>query len=378
MKPMGKAACLVALVMVQAIRVCGAPTINGSVDTGSEGWMILTEQNYAAPFGGGSASESDRIAETAVYHWWDGSSDRFFSSDNRGDIINVYATWDANALYLAVAGPTVPFNSWGEGGTGGNNDQGDLFIAIDTNALGASGSLTATNGHASFGGVKAVDFLGWTPSYVVGVQYVDNGGGGGGYANFEQTATHSVLAGEGQNLNNGGFDWMAAVNGSAAYDAGAHGGNGFAGEFEFRIPWTLLGFSSAPTQSIRFAAYTTQNFDRSDVYDSGPGTGQLVLHEEIGDAPGDPGPGYNVNGVIGTLAAGDGLGDDTGDGDDGAINGSFPGADRDGGDLTAAPNHGDGLDTIGEYLSLQIPEPGTLALLAIGLAGLAIRRRAAR
>lgn len=354
------------------------PTIDGSVNTGAEGWSVLTEQANAAPFGGGSASASDNIAETAVYHWWDGSSDRYFSSDNRGDVINVYATWDANALYLAVAGPTVPFNSWGESGTGGNNDQGDLFIAIDTNAAGASGFLTATNGHASYGGVRAVDFLGWTPSYVVGVQYVDNGGGGGGWANFEQTASHNVLAGEAQNQNNGGFDWMAAVNGSASYDAGSHGGNGFAGEYEFRIPWALLGLSSAPTQAMRIAAYTTQNFDRSDVYDSGPGTGQTVLHEEIGDAPGDPGPGYNQNGVIGTLLAGDGLGDDTGDGDDGAINGSFPGADRDGGDLTAAPNHADGLDTIGEYLTIQIPEPGTLALMAIGLAGLAWRRRATR
>lgn len=154
---------------------------------------------------------------------------------------------DATNLYLAVTGPTVPFNAFFEGGPFVDNDQGDLFIAIDTNNF-TGGFLQALNSHNTFGGVRAVDFNFWDPDYVVGVLFVDNGGGGGGFADLVQTPLQIPLAGEAQNLMDGGFDWHATINPAAAYDTF----NNNAGEFEFTIPWTTLGFPiGGPPQGDR-------------------------------------------------------------------------------------------------------------------------------
>ena len=64
-----------------------------------------------------------------------------------------------------------------------------------------------------------------------------------------------------------------------------------AGEFEVAIPWAMLGLDEggpAPGEPLRLAMYTTQNHGGYDVYDSGPGLGNAVVHEQIGDNPGDP------------------------------------------------------------------------------------------
>ncbi|MBU0679176.1 MAG: PEP-CTERM sorting domain-containing protein [Verrucomicrobia bacterium] len=152
----------------------GGVVVDGSV-SGGEGWTLLTEDPDARPVLGGDSSTSDFIGESAAYTYGDSSSDTVFT-DNRADIITVLWAADDDFFYLAVRGPTVPFNNFSD--AGGNNDQGDLYVAIDTSGGSAGGSRTAATGHDSYG-AKAVDFLGWTPTHVVGIQYVDNGGGGG-------------------------------------------------------------------------------------------------------------------------------------------------------------------------------------------------------
>lgn len=346
--------------------VCGAawaaPTLDGSIN-GGDGYTFLAENIYSAPLTGGNSGSSDAIGETASYNTWDGILNVSKGwVDNRADIINTYVAYDSTYLYLGVTGPTIPFNSFSDPGTGGNGDQGDLFIAIDASGGAASGYLTAANGHPGFSGegVRAVDFLGWTPTHIVGVQYVDNGGGGGGWATVYATTNGSVVAGEGQGGSNP-FAWNAGINASASYDT--HNNN--AGEFEIRIPWTMLGYSSQPTTEVRFAVYTTHNYGQSDTFDSGPGYAQQTNYEELGDYPGD------LDEVSGSPRLGAG--------DAGLIPpGSLPGANYvDPGtyNFSATPNHLDEIDTIEGYYAVMVPEPGTLALTLTGIAVAAWRLR---
>lgn len=332
------------------------PTVNGSVNPVAEGYIHLTEAGFAAPLPGGQTTKSDFAGETASYNWWDGINNvNVPANDNRGDVIDVFMNYDAQRLYLAVRGPTALFNSWGDN-PGASNDIGDLFLAIDAGGGAAAGSLRADQSHNSFGGPKAVDFNGWRPTHVVGMQYVDNGGGGGGFANLMSTGlSPSMIAGESQSLANGMFDWAAAVNASAGYDII----NGNAGEYEIAIPWSMLGLSGAPNAAnpLRIAAYTTQNFGQADVYDSAPGWGNSFAFEEIGDCPGDP----DTGGQLGAC-------------DPGSFVGSLPGSNFVA-NLNFNPGRLDGIDTIEEYFQVSIPEPATLLLAALGVAAIRARRR---
>lgn len=345
-------------VLLAASASNAAPTLDGQI-TPADGYLLLTEVGFARPFLGGSATTSDQVAESSTFSWWDGIGNRNVSGpDNRADIINVYVAFDATHLYLGLTGPTAPFNSFGQPDPAFSNDIGDLYLALDLNggltpAPGAK--LRATDSHNSFA-AKAVDFLGWQPTHFIGVQYVDNGGGGGGWANLERAVTHAVLAAEGQSLGNGGFDWAAAINPAASYDT--HNNN--AGEFEIKIPWALLGLSGPPDASnpLRMAAYITQNFGNFDAYDSAPGIGNNIVHEQIGDCPGDP----DTGGQLGAC-------------DPGSFANSGPGSNFVA-DLNFDPGRLDGIDTIEEYFSVVVPEPTTLGLAA--LAGLFGFRRRAR
>jgi len=341
--------------------VMAQPVIDGAIDPGTEGWVLLDEDTYALPFddGTGQTDTSDFVMGGSTFTYYISPSNtpeivftnvaQPSSTDNRADVINVYYSTGSSNFYLAVGGPTVPFNSFfvEEGNADKNDDQGDLYIAIDLDYT-PSGSLNATNGHRSFlAGAKAVDFDGWTPDYVVGVEYVDNGGGGGGYGNIETLLGHGFIGGA-HGTDYGGFLWSAGLNSSAAYDTF----NSNAGEFEFRIPWSFLGLPTgpAPGSKMRLAVYTTQNYGSSDAYDSAPGLGNGKVHETIGDNPGDP----DAGGQLGPTDPGS--------------TGSGPGANFIGGSLDLAPSHDDGIDTIEEYLQVQFaPPPDPLFTEAVSL-----------
>ncbi|MBN2563549.1 MAG: hypothetical protein JXQ75_21730 [Phycisphaerae bacterium] len=348
--------CVVLASLAAGSSALASPTINGIIDPATEGWLLLTEAGYAEPVPGGSTTTSDQVGESCTFHWWEGVSEvDVEAADNRGDIINIYLTQDSDNLYLAVAGPTAPFNDWWEENELARNDIGDLYIALDVDGGAASGHIRADEGHTVYG-TKAVDFLGWAPTHVVGVQFVDNGGGGGGGADIETTVTHQEIAGEGQNQNDGGFDWHATIRSGpdAPYDTV----NLNAGEFEFAIPWSLLGLPQGgpPTgQPLRIAAYITQNFEQSDVYDSGPGVGNQTVYEELGDCPGDP----DDSGQLGAC-------------DPGSYAGSQPGANFVA-DINFDPGHGDGIDTIEEYMSWEPrPAPSIPAFSEWGLIATAV------
>jgi hypothetical protein len=328
-----------------------AVVIDGTIG-GGEGWTLFTENPDAAPVLGGSTTSSDDLTETSQYHWWDGisSSDKDFANP-RGGVNNLYYSTDSTYLYLSVSGGTAPFNSWTETGTGGNGDQGNLYIAIDTDG---GSQLNANSAHTSYGR-KAVDFNGWQPDYIVGCQFVDNGGGGGGAANVERTVTHAVVAGAPQNANAAGFLWNANVQSAAE------------GHYEFRIPWLALGFASRPVGTeLKLAMYMTQSYTDFDTYDSGPGVGNNGPFEQLGDNPGD------VD-TLGRLGASDNF-----------ILGSFPGSNYvtpgfQNADINNDYNlvgHGDEIDTIEEYFKVTvIPEPSTALLVGFGLVSLLAFRR---
>jgi hypothetical protein len=348
----------VAIMLAIAASNASAVSVDGTI-SGGEGWFHYTEDPYAAPYLGGSTVNSDDLGETSQYNWWDGlaGENRGFTTGPRGGVNQIYYAVDSTYLYLAVSAGTAPFNSWSDGGPGTSGDQGDLYIAIDTNG---GTQLNANSAHTSYGR-KAVDFNGWQPDYILGLQFVDNGGGGGGGANIEQTITHSVVAGEGQGQSNGGFDWNAAVQ------------SGTEGHYEFKIPWSVLGFGSQPIGiEFKLAMYMTQNYTDFDAYDSGPGVGNrspggTEPYEQIGDNPGD----------VDTL---DRLG-----ASNAMAPGSLPGSNYVlPGFINADINndynivgHGDEIDTIEEYYNfiIPVPEPSTALLVTFSLLGLLGLRR---
>ena len=357
--------------------ISAAPALDGSI--GSEGWIHLVESIHAEPVAGGLPSSSDFVGEVSAQHRWDnvGGVDVDLGSP-RGDIQNLFVQWDATHLYLGVEGPTVPFRDWAPGG-----EEGDLYIALDTRggtANNLSDSLTADDGHKTLHNVndpQAIDFFGWQPTYIVGVDWVDNTDftAGDGFANLEATGSHTVMAGEGHGVNNGGFEW------AAGFDAGQS-----RGVFEFALLWTDLGLSGPPTdEELRLAAYTTADFDFFDGYDSGPGIGQSDTgpYEEVGDHPGDLDSGLHGDDnpqIAGTHDASDGLLGDTGN-DDLSLSGSFPGSNyvnpTNGiNNYAATPGPSDEIDTIQEYMVINIvPEPGTVTLLLIATGMLIARKR---
>ncbi|MBU0677758.1 MAG: PEP-CTERM sorting domain-containing protein [Verrucomicrobia bacterium] len=331
--------------------VSSGVAIDGALDSG-EGYTTLTENTYGRLAPGGSTVYSDLdTIETASYHWWDGGADHGFSTGPRGNLQDVRVAYDINNLYIGIVAGTAPFNSWSD--TGGDNDQGDLFIAIDAADGTASGNLSSDAGFNGFGldtsGHKAVDFESWTPTHILGVQYVDNGGGGGGYAMLERMSDHDEVH-EAQSQNDGGFDWAAAAGSTDA-------------QYEFMIPWSMLGIADPfSINDFRLNAYMTQNGAGWDVYDSayGYGQGEGQFYEEMGDHPLDP----------------DDSGDFLGAGDAGQYGvpfGSFPGSNFVGTD--GSVDHSDGIDSIGGYLAFgtTVPEPSTVTLLLIGV-GIVTRR----
>jgi hypothetical protein len=339
-----------------------APDLDGQIT--SEGWVHLTEASYAQPVTGGEAASSDLIGEVSAQHRWDSiNSVDVDLASTRGDVQNVFVQWNSTYLYIGVEGPTVPYRDWSPGG-----EEGDMYIALDTRGGEAdelNDYLIANDGHTSFhetDDAQAVDFYGWQPTYILGVDWVDNTDftSGEGWANLEETGTHNVVVEEGHDVDNGGFEWAAGFDsGLAAY--------------EFQVLWTDLGFTESPDAlDLRLAVYTTADFDFHDTYDSGPGVGQPGPYEEIGDNPGDLDSGTHGDDPIDAdHDASDGLTGDMGN-DDLSISGSFPGSNfvdplAAQNDYNATPGPSDEIDTIQEYYAIAVPEPSTLVMAMLGL-----------
>lgn len=356
---------LVAVALLICRGVIATPTIDGVINAG-EGWTLFRENPDARPYLGGSTSGSDDTMETSQYHWWDGIAmqDRYFKDSPRGGLNNIYWAVDPTHLYLAVLGGTAPFNNWIESGTAGNGDQGNLYIAIETDGQGTE--LNANSAHTSYLR-KAVDFKGWQPDYIIGVLFVDNGGGGDGAANVEKTITHAIT-GSNPQLSKGGS------SGPFRWDAQVVSGMG---HYEFAIEWSALGFSEFPFGvELKIAAYMTQNGENWDAYDSAPGIGNRQPggsepFEQIGDYPLD----YDS---FDRLDAGNPLTDLQ------IPRGSYPGSnyvvpgyfnEHINNDYNIV-GHLDEIDTIEEYFVLRvIPEPTSFLMGLMGLALFAFLRR---
>lgn len=261
----------------------GSPTLDGFVNPVTEGWSLLTERTFARPVQGGSAIHSDAVGEESAKTIYDTNVDPdisdFSSVDissegHDADIEDVYITWDADYLYLAVVGPNAFHTGFGE------PDRADLFIAIDTNDSRISDILpVAREGGDMFN--KNIDFAGWRPEYFVGLEWINNGGDSGyaqinrAYYDSSGNVTNTVILG-GDHTPNTLTNSVMEFNGRR--DTAIT---------EFRIAWSVFG-GRPNGVSWNFAAYTTGNLDNYDAFDSAPGIGQSTNGFEIlGDTPFD-------------------------------------------------------------------------------------------
>ena len=281
----------------------------------------VTENPFAAPTAGGSATDSDALNETSAYHWIDeGWNDHTLINGNTADVKQFYLQWDASYLYLGVRGPSGMMD----------NDDVDLFIAIDRD-----GSQSGDLGQSNTAWGKWVDFDQWTPEYFIAVsQAHDSDNSPAGYAEFVPVGGTGVPLGWGTAWSNS--SWIAD---SADPNSGVF--------FEFRLAWASIGGQPNSTAGtpMNFTVYTTYDNNHYEIYDSAPGTGQGSLYEQVGDYKGDGDHcGGNPDPVTGTN-------DGTctwGDSDDNNGSGKSQAGRGPGSDDGAAETP----DTIGEYFRI--------------------------
>jgi hypothetical protein len=271
----------------------------------------LSENPHSTPVGGCGApgGPSDAAFESSAYHYFVASgsfTDTPLPPGGCMDVREFWVSWDANWVYLGVQGPNETY------------ERGDLFIAIDTDD--ARGRVLA----APWG--KAVDFCDWDPEFVVALE---NPQTAGGYAALLDKTGATLID------SFGGLQWA-----DGGYNSCDNGGM----YYEFKLPRALLGLAAGAPRTVNFAVYTTYEDAGFDAYDSAPGCGQGVQHEQIGDYPYDGDHcGSNVDCVTGTNDGSCGFPDsDDTYGTGNAIGGRFPASDDSGFER----------DTIGEYYSV--------------------------
>ena len=304
-------------------RTFAAITIDGTNDFVPA--AHVTEDPFAAPTAGGSATNSDALNETSAYYWIDGGwTDHTLTGGNGADIKQFYLQWDASYLYLGVRGPSGMMD----------NDDVDLFIAIDRDGIPGSNL-----GQPSTAWGKWVDFDQWTPSHFIAVSQARDVSGDGwpqGYAEFITVGGPSAALTWGADWSNSG--WVADTSDP---NSGVF--------FEFRLAWSSIGGQPNSTTGapMNFAVYTTYNADHYEIYDSAPGVGQGAAspYEEVGDYKGDGDHCYGeLDPVTRTSDGTCGWGDsDNNNGAGVPQAGRHPGSD-DGADETP--------DTIGEYFRI--------------------------
>lgn len=345
--------------------VCAAsgstPAIDGSLneaawDSGSTSGAstrYIPEYTHAFPSPSRSTNTgSDYAGESAARTFWSWGTTPTVTTLSSGDadVKGFWVTSDANNLYLGVSQICAIWP-----GRYSNNDYVDLFIAIDTDN---------TTGNAVYRDAaiwnKRVDFAGWNPDYVIGVERI---GGAGDYAaliKWNGSAWTDVRAG-------GTFAY-------GAYWAGDYN----ACTLEFKIPYTDLLASPwlrPPAGAVwNFAIYTTHDSDNYDVYDSGPGIGNSLFFEQIGDYPRDADYACGISDPVdiangGTdsneTLCGDAFGSNIYQDSDNSYVGDDP---LDGGNQPGSDNHnGDDKDTIMEYYAVEM-DASSCYPLAVDLA----------
>ncbi|MCB8951419.1 MAG: lamin tail domain-containing protein [Ardenticatenales bacterium] len=329
------------------------PVLDGDLN-GDAGWDMSTAPGstfqiseaahaFPAPADAGDVN-SDFLGESAAGTFW--TFNGSWNETNLGgqaDVRQFLLTADDTYLYAGITGVC---GIWAD--NNGGNDLVDLFMAIDTdNATGEN----VYEANAPWN--KNVDFAGWNPEYIVAVERIQSGND---YAALLDTpgtwnATNLVY----------GTDW-----------AGDFGDC----ELEFKLPWSLLG--GRPSGIVwNFAIYTTHDADGYDVYDSGPGTGNSLYFEQIGDYPDDAdyacGTSDPVNIAAGVSVDEPGCNDGYGDSDN-----SYVGDDpTDGGNEPGSDTSGNDTDTIMEYYAVAF-DNDACSPLAITLQQAATRPHASR
>jgi hypothetical protein len=272
----------------------------------------LSENPHSSPFGGCGApgGPSDAAFESSAYHLFRASGafvDEPLPPGGCMDVRETWLSWDTAFLYLGVKGPNELY------------ERGDLLIALDVLPGGGVSSQFSP-------WLKAVDFCGWSPDFFLAIEAPKSAGG---YAALLNSSHFAVLE-----SNSGTSPLLWEDGGYRSCDDGGM-------YYEFKVPLAVLGLASGVPQELRFAAYTTGEDNGFDAYDSGPGCGQTIVHEQIGDYPYD---GDHCSGATdcftGVGDAGCGIPDsDNGLGAGNAIGGRFPSSDDSGFDR----------DTIREY-----------------------------
>lgn len=305
-----------------------SPVLDGDLN-GDLGWDMSTapgstfhisEAGHAYPSPSHPNNvNSDFLGESAAGTYWTFSGAWSQNSlSGQADVQQFLLTADDTYLYAGLTGVCGVWSA-----NNGGSDLVDLFLAIDTDNATGQNVYAAT---APWN--KNVNFAGWDPEYIVAVERIQNGSD---YAALLDTpgtwnATNLVY----------GTDWA---------------GDFADCELEFKLPWSLLG--GRPSGLVwNFAIYTTHDADDYDVYDSGPGIGNSLFFEQIGDYPNDAdyacGTSDPVNISAGISADEPGCNDGYGDsdnsyvGDDPTDSGGEPGSDASANDT----------DTIMEYYAV--------------------------
>jgi len=282
----------------------------------------VSEDVHSSPQGPCGGWDSDMLGESSAYHYFVAAGsyvDTPLPAGGCMDIRQFWISWDSSNFYLGVQGPN---ELW---------ERGDLFIAIDTDNM-TGGNL------ASAPWAKSVDFGGWVPDYFIALE--------------APTSTGGYAA-----LLDGSFNVVRDVNsGLLTADSGYRSCDDGGMYYEFAIPLADIGVTYGPGQQVNFAIYTTYEDDGFDTYDTGPGCGQGVTWEELGDYPYDADHcGTDVDPVTGTTDASCGNAEsDDALGAGVATSGRYPASDNSPSDI----------DTIQEYYAITnfAQEPPTPAL----------------
>ncbi|MCK4408700.1 MAG: hypothetical protein KAW67_01355 [Candidatus Eisenbacteria sp.] len=215
----------------------------------------VTEVAHSTPVGG-TGTDSDLWGESSAFHYFVDTEpyvDVPLEGGSCMDVRRFWLAWDDVSFFVGVQGPN---ELW---------ENGDLFIAIDTDNLTGPG-ITLAGPWA-----KAVDFCEWDPEFFIAVEAPVSTGGFAALLDDSGGVVKQFV--DGVDAANSPT-WVSCDDGGMYY--------------EFAITFQDIGITPTPLGTqVNFAILTTYEDDGFDAYDTGPGSGQVVVWEEIGDYPYD-------------------------------------------------------------------------------------------